>query len=522
MFKFNFDIDLDFDGGEGEKEHGHEHEITASKTEDKVENDGEGVKSFNSKSGFPNEESLESYEDDHGHEHEAFTEISLDYLLSTLPPLISYSPIVIPIPAPNQEASKADTVTDPKSYTIRLHRRDLFDARFQVISSDTVTDEDVDEEEKDTDNFAAQQNQNANSQKPNTNSQHLQDALRFLDAPSDVVPYVYEGGLKTWECALDLVVYMENLSQCENQNQNQNSGLQVRGKRVLEIGCGTAIPSLYILQKIFSSSTPDIRNFLETHIHLQDYNSSVLELVTLPNVLLTWYFSPASAAYRASLSTTTTSASSSSPSRPSREPNPNTIVQPRVPDSENSHLDADSNPDTDQTVSITSTLLSFFRASLKDYGVHLRFFSGSWEGFVASAGNINFDSTYGDQSTNGTESQAEVDHVTNTPTYDLVLTSETVYRTECLPSLVRLMRGASVGPRQVEALPRQHDAEAKHPLDSPYLCLVAAKVVYFGVGGGVAEFVRCVEDAGSDTGRVETVWEHTPGVGRRVMRVLWD
>jgi len=36
-------------------------------------------------------------------------------------------------------------------------------------------------------------------------------ALEFLDAPSDLVPGVYEGGLKTWECSLDLVDYLDGL-----------------------------------------------------------------------------------------------------------------------------------------------------------------------------------------------------------------------------------------------------------------------------------------------------------------------
>jgi protein-histidine N-methyltransferase len=50
------------------------------------------------------------------------------------------------------------------------------------------------------------------------------------------------------------------------------------------------------------------------------------------------------------------------------------------------------------------------------------------------------------------------------------------------------------------------------------LCLVAAKVLYFGVGGGVEGFVRAVEAEG---GVVRTVWEHREGVGRRIMRIEW-
>lgn len=53
----------------------------------------------------------------------------------------------------------------------------------------------------------------------------------------------------------------------------------------MQLGCGTAIPTLCILQEIFSSlPTSDT----ETHIHLQDYNDSVLKLVTMPNVILAW------------------------------------------------------------------------------------------------------------------------------------------------------------------------------------------------------------------------------------------
>jgi protein-histidine N-methyltransferase len=149
---------------------------------------------------------------------------------------------------------------------LTLHRRDLFDARFQLISEDNG---DLPEQPK---------------------------MLDFIDNPSDLVPGIYEGGLKTWECSLDLVDYLEGLQDPELRD--------VRGKRVLEVshnrsqqhqppcsfllqlGCGTAVPSLYLLQQIFSSD--EMKTGTETNIHLQDYNSSVLELITLPNILLTW------------------------------------------------------------------------------------------------------------------------------------------------------------------------------------------------------------------------------------------
>jgi protein-histidine N-methyltransferase len=54
---------------------------------------------------------------------------------------------------------------------------------------------------------------------------HTQSALQFLNAPSDLVPLVYEGGLKTWECSLDLASYLDSIG----------SQFDVRGKRVLEV-----------------------------------------------------------------------------------------------------------------------------------------------------------------------------------------------------------------------------------------------------------------------------------------------
>ena len=53
-------------------------------------------------------------------------------------------------------------------------------------------------------------------------------ALHFLDAPSDLVPGVYEGGLKTWECSLDLVEYLHQL-------QSSSNFAGFAGSRVLEV-----------------------------------------------------------------------------------------------------------------------------------------------------------------------------------------------------------------------------------------------------------------------------------------------
>ncbi|KAI9462846.1 hypothetical protein BJY52DRAFT_1255579 [Lactarius psammicola] len=312
----------------------------------------------------------------------------------------------------------------PLSELVRptLVRRDLFDARFQLLA------------------------------------QGRDEQAALIDAPADL------GGLKTWECAID----------------PRLAGRRVRGLRVLELGCGTAVPTLLLLDRLFEflaseigrtgGAPPASDGEPETEIYLQDYNRSVLELVTFPNVLLAWYFSPLSAQYRAS-----------------------------APDADDSDSDSDSD-DRAVTASahtsgrghqyerrqggltVTPALLAAFRASLDAHRVCMRFFYGGW-----------------------TTLSAHLAHAGRPPPYDIVLASETIYRTEALDPFLGVLRAATATGVTREASQRS-------------LCLVAAKVLYFGVGGGVQEFVRAVEE---ERGTVHTVWEHRDGVGRRIMRIEW-
>ncbi|KAK0213315.1 hypothetical protein DFS33DRAFT_114749 [Desarmillaria ectypa] len=344
-----------------------------------------------------------------------FVEVSLQHLVDCLPSLISCSPLSIPL-------SSGGDVT--------LARRDLFDARFQLIN-DEVNDD----------------------QKDNL------PALGFLDAPSDLVQGVYEGGLKTWECSLDIVDYLH----AENPT--------FEGRRVFEVGCGTAVPSVYILQKLFSGLPGE----KETQLHLQDYNAVVFELLTLPNLILAWCMvfllvnhvlhliceldmSPASKAYRDAATT-------------------NLDETPLPPADASIHAE----------IPITLELKTAFISSLEVYAIRLRFFSGSW-------GSFDFHQSGG--------------------AYDIVFTSETIYRMDSVGSLIDLLQ--SVSPTVDNLTSRLSISDGEN--DPSFLCLVAAKIFYFGVGGGVTNFVEAVEEKG---GRVETVWERKVGVGRKIMRIQW-
>ncbi|KAI1797230.1 hypothetical protein LXA43DRAFT_877910, partial [Ganoderma leucocontextum] len=363
--------------------------------------------------------------------------------LSSLPHTISFSPLNISLPS---------------GHDVVLSRRDLFDARFQLISADDSTE---------------------------TETGHGRSEIEFIDAPSDLVPGVYEGGLKTWECSLDLVA-------CLSSIYGPGISNALKQKRILELGCGTAVPSLYLIHSIFSAESSANAG---VHVHLQDYNELVFRLVTIPNIILAWYMSPASSTYRAS-GPTEDSERHALADEDDNDPTPLPPADPSQPGE----------------LPLTSGLKTAFLESLKAYGIHLKLFSGSWSTFdVERAGGP----------------------------YDVLLTSETIYRTASLNALVDLMRRATAIVGQNATAASLEDAASRLSLSgskglealasAPYLCLVAAKLVYFGVGGGVNEFVQAVEnsssglDAGGELSRssVQTIWETSKGVKRSIMRVVW-
>lgn len=81
----------------------------------------------------------------------------------------------------------------------------------------------------------------------------------IVQQDSDLLPKVYEGGLKTWECALDLSNYLLT-------NINDFQGLTV-----LELGCGTGLPGISLMPAC--------------QVDFQDFNEQVLRIVTVPNVI---------------------------------------------------------------------------------------------------------------------------------------------------------------------------------------------------------------------------------------------
>jgi predicted nicotinamide N-methyase len=91
---------------------------------------------------------------------------------------------------------------------------------------------------------------------------HGNELVQAITQSSDLIAGVYEGGCKTWECSLDLVRFLHSLPDA-----------LLNGKRVIELGCGSALPGIYCLKR---GATTDF----------QDYNEDVIQLVTIPNVTL--------------------------------------------------------------------------------------------------------------------------------------------------------------------------------------------------------------------------------------------
>ncbi|XP_068423525.1 histidine protein methyltransferase 1 homolog [Clinocottus analis] len=85
---------------------------------------------------------------------------------------------------------------------------------------------------------------------------------RTVEQRSDLISGVYEGGLKVWECTYDLLELIEK------------DGETFAGKAVLDLGCGAGLLGILALQRG------------ARQIHFQDYNSTVIEQLTVPNVIL--------------------------------------------------------------------------------------------------------------------------------------------------------------------------------------------------------------------------------------------
>ncbi|KAI9882759.1 MAG: hypothetical protein M1823_005499 [Watsoniomyces obsoletus] len=249
--------------------------------------------------------------------------------------------------------------------TVRIPQRELFDIRMQLMAGDDA----------------------------------LSSTLETLLGGNDVQSSVYEGGLKSWECSLDLVRWFSG-TMCWPYT---SMGSDVNPAHIIELGCGTALPTVHLFQRVLMAGLRDV------HFTVADYNVDVLRLVTMPNLLLSWCM-----VHR-------------------------------------SKLDPEMSWTDESDLEVTPDLLSRFVNHLKQQNLTIDAISGAW----------------------GSEF---IDVVSQLPTPRLrwVLASETIYSPESLMQFAEVVRAALLGAPRATAL-------------------IAAKRVYFGVGGSVDDFVDAVE-----------------------------
>jgi hypothetical protein len=93
---------------------------------------------------------------------------------------------------------------------------------------------------------------------------------------TDLIPGTYEGGLKIWECSLDLCQF---LWKWKDEIQSLTS--------ILELGCGHGLPGCLVLRMALQQQELQRRQqTIPFHVIFADFNDFVLSDVTLPNVLL--------------------------------------------------------------------------------------------------------------------------------------------------------------------------------------------------------------------------------------------
>ncbi|KAH2314047.1 hypothetical protein KXV47_002884 [Aspergillus fumigatus] len=310
--------------------------------------------------------------------------------ISTLPSQISYNKLVI-------------NAYHGEERTFTLARREVFDIRTQLMAEDSADHEN-------------------------------EELISGLEE-GDIKPNFYEGGFKTWECAVDLakLVASEDLS---HQDKDQH---------IIELGAGTSVPSLTLFAQALrrpDSATNKI------HFTFADYNSAVLRLVTIPNLLLTW----------------------------------NYIVMHRDPPSAEDTSPRDQ-PDEEE-LDITPELLESFQKDLANKKITFEFISGAWSSafvdLVFSSYGLGKGKT-------------------------LILASETIYSPASLEpfseTLIALLRRSETEQERSKAL-------------------IAAKKVYFGVGGGVDEFLMVLKNVnGYDLDVQEQVNINSEGVGRVILKI---
>ncbi|CAL8582781.1 hypothetical protein XPA_008425 [Xanthoria parietina] len=255
----------------------------------------------------------------------------------------------------------------------------------------------------------------------------LDDASATGLSTDDIKPHIYEGGFKTWECAVDLAKYLATKS-------DYLSRMLTCPFTIVELGAGTALPSQLIFNFLFPKGR--VPEPPRTTMVVTDFNPSVLKLATIPNLTLNYLLAGA--------------------------------IGPKESGGDIECLD-DLSPD--------------FQAFLRKCNIGIRAISGSWGSDFAAMALPDTSDTADDV---------------------VILASETIYS----PASTRVFTETLL-----DLLRRSEKAGGKA------VALVAAKKVYFGVGGSVDDFLTVLRELGGEGKVVWTPEGSGNGVGRCILEV---
>lgn len=262
-----------------------------------------------------------------------------------------------------------DNYRTPKGNIV--YRRELFDVKHQVMSEDAASS--------------------------------MGSILLGDEKDVDLKQNVYEGGFKSWECSYDTVDHVSDTMDF------------LVPQSILELGCGTALPTCFILRKYLEQiSSKNDTTFKPSCFVLTDFNYDVLRLVTVPNLAIHWAST--------------------------------------IPPQQLQMLCSgeDGPPLQNDEIIITQQFISAMLADFATKNITISLVSGGWNrSFLNIAKSFDVKT---------------------------LITSETIYSPQSLPLVAELILGLMAATDSICSR-----------------AVVAAKSMYFGVGGSVTEFVNYLE-----------------------------
>ena len=289
---------------------------------------------------------------------------------------------------------------------------------------------------------------------------HLHQNHHNIREGTDLIPGVYEGGLKVWECSLDLCRYLlsiiETISRYNNESRttmmNEYGGddgassshviksaitrsIQSGGS-TLEIGCGHGLPGCLILREncLGSIRNNDDDDRRRSIVVFSDFNNFVLQETTIPNTQLI-------------------------------------VVNYLIHYNKQKQLEQNSDRSMSFQADDDNQQVQMAQAAVRERSI---FVAGDWMGLshMLSSGALLLPNQHADDGDDDNDDHSSRSAVV-ADRFDLILASETTYTTEsCMDTAFLMLRHLKI---------------------DLGVGLVATKRFYFGVGGGTDAFISSCE-----------------------------